>query len=294
MQHIHNVNRTTVVVTTIVLIKMACTTANDSSPMARVMSEEFLRKILDQMKMMLKNISGWERHLFHESDKFIKEVEDFKACLLRFVLKAKIHLNFLINLFNKPKYQQNEETAKVALICNVMNEIDRGELVNYLSSCEKLITTSIRLHTEYGKKSFKLKFVLCKVFNFMTIGAVVGAAVGLVLPFCAPLEVLGGAIVGITVGFVSGLFEVIFNWDKHSAEIEKVRNNLIDIQTALQKVIQQIQSTHDKLGEGQVAVKYQAAHTRFQDAESLEQYVRTALEQFVCLETLLLPTRPIK
>lgn len=266
--------------------------ANDSpSTAAQFINEEFLRKILDQMQTTLDNINGLERYLFAEYDQFIEEVENFKACLLRFVLKAKVHLSFLNNFFDKPKYQRNEETTRVKLIKDVMNEIDRNELVNYLTSCEKLITTSIRLHTQYGTTFFKLKFILCKVFNFMTIGAIVGTAVGLVLPFIAPLQVFSGALFGATCGLVEGLFQVIFNWGSQLADIDKVRKDLIDIKVALQTFVQQIQSTHEKFGEGQVAATYQAAYTGFEDAESLEQYVRAALIEFVRLENLLLINR---
>ena len=82
---------------------------------------------------------------------------------------------------------------------------------------------------------------------------------------------------------VQGLFHVIVNWGSQLAEIEKVRKDLTDIKIALQSLIQQIHSTHEKFGEGQVAAAYQAKYNQFQDAESLEQYVRAALNEFARL-----------
>lgn len=267
---------------------MASRDTANASTIAQVMNEDFIRKVLDQMHTMLVDINGFERFLFDEYDEFINDVEALRASLLKFVLNAKVHLKFLTDVFNKPRYQQGDETAQVQLIKDVLNEIDRDELANYLSSCHKLITTTIRLHSKYGSKTFKVKFVLCKVFNFMAIGAVVGAAVGLALPFLAPVEAFTGAVVGLLAGFACGLFQLLFHWDEQVQAIEKIRCNLVEIQAALGTVIQQMHSTQEKLGIGKVAAERQAAHAFIQDANSLEEYVKTTLNEFNKLEGLLL------
>ncbi|CAF3454677.1 unnamed protein product [Rotaria socialis] len=249
----------------------------------KFMDPSFLDNIIKNVSEMFDKMNVMDRFLFSEYTDFIRNVKEFKESLLEFILESKIQLSVLKDNFQKPKYKQADEHRKVEFIKQRLDK-KKETLLDYLHACDRLIQTSIQLHQKYGTWIFKAKYVALHLLGFTIGGAIAGFTIGLVLPFLEPIEMCAGALVGGLIGLGYVAYELIFNWEHHMNKIEVIRDNLKEVQRALQHVLQQMQSSYEKFGMTKDEIRNQSENNSFQDIHDLEQYVLRTLDGFIVLQ----------
>ncbi|CAF0980848.1 unnamed protein product [Adineta steineri] len=259
-------------------------TINPNELLLQFTNEDFIDNMLKEFDAMLTKMNFIDRYLFSGYAQLMKDVQNFKNSLLKFVLESKIHLTILKDNFAKPRYQQASDEVKLSFIKERLDKINRATLFDYVTACQKLIKVSLDLHKEYGTTWFKMKYVTLSFLGFTTIGVIAGFSIGLVLPF---LSIIEGGVGGVLCGII-GLVYGIYKLKEMMQEIEKVRENLMEINEELKKVQQQLTESYKQLGIAQEELNEQQNGTLFAGVNDLEQYVIDTYDGFNKLEQILI------
>ncbi|CAF1114772.1 unnamed protein product [Didymodactylos carnosus] len=253
--------------------------------------ENFMDNLLKEFDEILTKLNVIDQFLFSKYDQFVKDIKDFRESLLKFVLESKVHLSVLKDNFKKQRYQNATDDIKLKFIKERLDKINRQTLFDYINGCQKLITTSLDLHTEYGTRIFKIKYFVLNILGFTAMGALAGFSIGLVLPFLTAFEMGVGAAVGALAGLAYVIYQFACEWDKKMKSIEIVRNHLIEIHDMLENLKQTLHGAYYRLGIAQTELDEQQEGKSFQDVADLEDYVLTSYNEFIKLENVLLNMR---
>jgi hypothetical protein len=249
---------------------------------------EFLDQIMLKFDKIFNDMNFIDQFVFSKYHRFVADVQSFKTSLLKFVLDAQTHLSVLKDNMASNRFQQLNEEKQLKFIEARLNRINKQLLLEYITSCKRLIATSIDLHNEYDTTLFKVKFVLLNILGFTAIGAAAGFTIGMVLPFLSMIEAGAGALLGAFGGLVFVVYQLVFKWDERMEQIQKVRDNLREIHDCLVDVEKQLQTTYKEVNRSQLELSDQIKQESLLEIRDLQEYIRSTHEQFIKLEQVLL------
>ncbi|UJR34359.1 hypothetical protein I4U23_021763 [Adineta vaga] len=164
---------------------------------------QFIKNILDRFQNALDQMNIIGRRGFCEYDELVEKVNEFKKALLSYVLDSISRLEVLKDNFITKKYQQDNDLNKARFIKSTLDNIDKQVLKSYLIQCIDLINLIKKLKEKYGGTLFLIEYIILNLIYTTFIGTVLGAIVGVVLPWALLVETAVGGIFGFYVGIAT-------------------------------------------------------------------------------------------